>query len=132
MFVHRTEIVNGPGRWRSWSTALKEQLVSETLEPGVTVTEVARRHDIVRSLLYRWRFAVGVRHNHGPGTFLPVEVTAETKTADRLSPDDATAAALAKGRGLMEIDLGPDLCVRVDAEVDGDALARVLAVLERR
>jgi len=45
------EIVSGAGRRRSWSTALKEQLVSETLEPGVTVTEVARRHDVDRSLL---------------------------------------------------------------------------------
>jgi len=63
---------------------------------------------------------------------LPVEVVAETMAADRLSPDDTTTTAPAKGRGLIEIDLGPGLCVRVDAEVDGDALARVLAVLEGR
>ncbi|WP_352798664.1 transposase [Mesorhizobium sp. M0678] len=54
------EIVSGTGQRRSWSTALKEQLVSETLEPGVTVTQVARRHDLDRSLICRWRRAFGL------------------------------------------------------------------------
>jgi transposase len=34
--------------------------------------------------------------------------------------------------GLIEIDLGDRGRVRVDAQVDADALARVLDVLERR
>jgi transposase len=34
--------------------------------------------------------------------------------------------------GLIEIDLGNRRCIRVDAQVDADALARVLDVLERR
>ncbi|MBC7285647.1 transposase [Hoeflea sp.] len=50
MSVHRMEILSGADRRRNWSKPLKERIVSETLEPGVTVTEVARRHDIDRSL----------------------------------------------------------------------------------
>jgi transposase len=34
--------------------------------------------------------------------------------------------------GLIEIELGNRRCVRVDAQVDPEALARVLDVLERR
>jgi transposase len=34
--------------------------------------------------------------------------------------------------GLIEIDLGDRRRIRVDAQVDADALARVLDVLERR
>ncbi|RWB36260.1 MAG: transposase [Mesorhizobium sp.] len=74
MSIHRMEIVSGTGRRRSWSTALKEQLVSETLEPGVTVTEVARRHDLDPSLIYR----AGVAPFGGDAlvrpALLPVEV----------------------------------------------------------
>jgi len=33
---------------------------------------------------------------------------------------------------IIEIDLGRGRCIRVDAQVDADALARVLDVLERR
>lgn len=54
------EILSGADRRRNWSNELKEQIVSETLEPGVTVTEVARRHDVDRSLVYRWRRVFGV------------------------------------------------------------------------
>lgn len=35
-------------------------------------------------------------------------------------------------RGLIEIDLGAGRRLKVDADVDADALARVLDVLDRR
>jgi transposase len=37
-----------------------------------------------------------------------------------------------KRTGLIEIDLGDGRCLRVDAEVDADALGRVLDVMRRR
>ncbi len=125
------EIMCGAGRRRTWSTALKEQVVSETLEPGVTVTEVARRHDVDRSLLYRWRRAFGVIRHRNTDAFLPVEVATRAKAAER-SASDAVTALPEKRCGLIEIDLGRGRCVRVGADVDSDALSRVLDVLERR
>jgi transposase len=43
-----------------------------------------------------------------------------------------SARSAAKKTGLIEIDLGDGKRVRVDTDVDADALGRVLDVLERR
>lgn len=57
--VERMEVLSGVLRRRNCSAELKERIVSETLEPGVTVTEVAHRHEVDRSLVYRWRRELG-------------------------------------------------------------------------
>lgn len=131
MSVHRMEILSGADRRRNWSNALKEQIVSETLEPGVTVTEVARRHDIDRSLVYRWRRLLGVRRGRGAPAFLPVEV-ADGPRALEDSPPPTVTSAPASGAGRIEIELADGCRVRVDSQVDGKALARVLNVLARQ
>ena len=43
------------GRRREWPEALKRQMVSETLEPGSSVSIVARRHDVNTNQLFKWR-----------------------------------------------------------------------------
>jgi transposase len=104
------EILSGADRRRNWSNALKEQIVSETLEPGVTVTEVASRHDIDRSLVYRWRRAFGVRRARGAPAFLPVEVADCPGAAEDTSPSMIPAS----GAGRIEIELADGCRVRVD------------------
>ena len=131
MSVHRMEILSGADRRRNWSNALKEQIVSETLEPGVTVTEVARRHDIARTLVYRWRRAFGMRRACAAPAFLPIEVAGGCTTAESSSPP-MTPSAPALGAGRIEIELADGCRVRVDNQVDGKALARVLNVLARQ
>lgn len=131
MSVHRMEILSGAERRRNWSNALKEQVVSETLDPDVTVTEVARRHDIDRSLVYRWRRAFGVRRTHGAPAFLPVEVADGPGVAEGSSPPMLPSVP-ASGAGRIEIELADGCLVRVDNQVDGKALARVLNVLARQ
>ena len=44
----------GPER-RRWTTAQKLKVVSESLAPHASVTEVARRHGLNPNLIYRWR-----------------------------------------------------------------------------
>jgi transposase len=60
---------------------------------------------------------------------------AETgEQAVKVTADDSSRArpvAIAR-LGLIEIDLGNRRRIRVDAQVDSEALARVLDVLERR
>ena len=123
MTVDRLEILSGVVRRRRWSRADKERLVGETLEPGVTVTEVARRHDLDRALLYRWRQELGVVRTSDPAGFLPVEVAASAIGA-------APEAGASPGR--MEIALPDGVRIRVDRSVDADALLRVLCALGRR
>ena len=117
---------------RRWSEAEKRRIVAESYQPGVSVSVVARRHDLNTNQLFTWR-----RHfrelagDAGNGGFVPVVVEA--------SPDDGPGAATmaspsgdVNAAGRMEIALPGSVRVTVDREVDGRALARVLAVLEGR
>jgi transposase len=51
----RIEIITGHERRRRYSAAHKLQLVEETMQPGMTVSAVARRHGVSPSLLFKWR-----------------------------------------------------------------------------
>jgi transposase-like protein len=51
----RVEILVRADRRRSWTPEQKCQIVSESLEPGVTPSEVAQRHGIGTGQLYTWR-----------------------------------------------------------------------------
>jgi hypothetical protein len=42
-------------RRRRWPEALKRQIVAETLEPGSSVSIVARRYDVNANQLFLWR-----------------------------------------------------------------------------
>jgi transposase len=69
--------------------------------------------------------------------FAPVQIAAPTERVDDnakpSSEDDRRMRPLSSARhGLIEIELGNRRRVRVDAQVDPDALVRVLDVLERR
>src|SRR5437588_8052919 len=53
----RIDIRTGVGRRRRWSDEVKGKVVAESYEPGVVVSEVARRHDITPQHLFGWRKA---------------------------------------------------------------------------
>ena len=117
--------VLGVERRRRWSLQDKLQIVDETLQPGVTVTEVARRHGLAPSVVFTWRRLAREARlgNHAGPTFVPVEITpVPTQTTPMVSSSRRT--------GLIEIVLGRGRRVRVDREVDAEALRRVLQVVE--
>jgi len=49
------EIITGRERRRRWSVEDKLKIVSETLELGASVNQVAARHDVYPGLLFTWR-----------------------------------------------------------------------------
>lgn len=51
----RVEVITGPARRRRWSTEQKLRIIEESYEPGMSVSEVARRHGVAANLLFRWR-----------------------------------------------------------------------------
>ena len=116
--------VLGAERRRRWSLQDKLRIVEETMQPGMTVTEVARRHGLAPSVVFTWRRLAreGRLDDAGP-TFMPVEITPVPAQA-------APVASPARRTGLIEIVLRHGRRVRVDREVDAEALRRVLQVTE--
>ena len=121
--VSRLEVVE-TGRRRRWSEDEKLRIVAESLRGPRLVSATARRHGISPGLLYTWRRAFRVRpigvEDSAPG-FVPAIVVAEAQ------PGTARSAL-----GRMEIVVAKVRRIIVDAGVDAAALARVVAVLERR
>jgi len=97
------EIISGVERRRRWSAADKLRIVAEADEPGAKVAEVARRHEISRSILWAWRKqarAGRLTMSDLPG-FLPVVV-------DAVSAMDAPiAAASAPSAPPLQADAPP-------------------------
>jgi len=132
----RVEVLGGLERRRRWSQDDKARIVEETLAPGTKVTEVARRNGVAASVLFTWRRQARTAERVVP-CFAPVQIAAAVGTGEENSKhppeDDRRRLQLPAARnGLIEIDLGNRRRIRVDAQVDPEALARVLDVLERR
>ena len=131
----RVEVLGGLERRRRWSQDDKVRIVEETLAPGANVTEVARRNGVAASVVFTWRRQARTVERVGP-CFAPVQIAAAVTGEDNAKPqseDDRRMRSLSTARnGLIEIDLGNRRRIRVDAQVDPEALARVLDVLERR
>lgn len=54
-YVGRIEVVTGPTGRRRWPDAVKARIVAETFRDGVSVADVARRHDVSAPQLHSWR-----------------------------------------------------------------------------
>ncbi len=104
--------------------------MEEAFQPGVTVVDYARQQGLCASLLHRWRrqarqVAAAPSLAHPTPTFVPIALVSEPPIPA------APACPPAPSRsGVMEIDLGRGYCVRVDRDVDAEALRRVLQVLK--
>ena len=48
-------ILAGPERRRRWSDEQRERILADVFRSGARVCDVARRHDVARSLIYQWR-----------------------------------------------------------------------------
>jgi transposase len=53
--IRRVEVITGTARRRHWPTEEKLRIVEETLQPGASISAVARRNGLAANLLYRWR-----------------------------------------------------------------------------
>ena len=101
----RIEVITGQRRRRQWTAEEKARVVPESFEEGANISEVARRHGVVRGLLTVWRRQFGTTANF---------------------PAPAVAYVFADGRGAKEIT-GQLTGFSGILQVDGDAAYKALA-----
>jgi transposase len=123
--------VLGAERRRRWSYDEKVRFVEETLQAGETVCGVARQHGLAQSLLFSWRRQArqGRLGGETVPALVPVEVTPTPSPA--CGPLPVSSPAQRARAGIIEIELS-GCRVRVDRDVDAEALQRVLELLRRR
>jgi transposase len=60
----RLEVIEGPSGRRQRTKAERARIAAESMMPGVTVADVARKHGTTRWQIYDWRVSGGVRTGH--------------------------------------------------------------------
>jgi transposase len=104
--------------------------------PGAVVSEVARRHGVAQSLLFTWRRLARTAEpaRRDESILLPVEIGAMAAPSglEAARPSRPATSGRRTRSGVIEIELGSGSRVRVDNNVDADALRRVLSVLGER
>jgi transposase len=114
-------------RNRRWPEALKQEIVAACLEPGASVSVVARRYDVNANQVFGWRKLYREKQPSGGRSsgpvLVPVDITDDG--ADVASPSPTQTEAI-------EITLRGGYRIRLGSGFDARALARVLDVLERR
>ena len=117
-------------RRRRWSEARKRRIVAESHQPGVSVSVVARRHDVNANQVFGWRRQYR-ELARVVGGFVPV-VVSSTEGAEPAKLLLGSTDVEPSRSGWIEIALADGSRVTVDRDVDATALSRVLGVLERR
>src|SRR5262249_12071404 len=114
----------GATKRRQYSDALKRQMVAETLEPGASVSIVARRHDVNANQLFKWRRELLPQEAPAEAernAMVPVEIVAEP---ERRSPRRRVRRA-----GVLESEFGGGARVCIRGEVASKTLRQVIELL---
>ena len=128
----RIEVLTGPTRRRRWSASEKGRIVAETLQAGVTVTEVARRWHVCAQQVWGWRRDARAGNlSLPPDTAIAAEPTFVPIVAEHAAvtpaPSTKAAAKPAKAAAAPSIEITlAGAVVRVAADTDSALLAEVL------
>jgi transposase len=144
----RIEVITRGERRRAWATDQKREIAMESLAPGATAAEVARRHEISTGLLYTWRKQLLNGELGSAPRALPRFLRVDAPPVRREEPPEPASSAveaahgpapqlsslpdMSRLEGVIEIALPSGVCVRIGARADVTVLRRVLAILEGR
>lgn len=127
-FAGRVEVMEGPSGRRTWPDEVKARIVRESLEPGVTVSEVARRHRISPQQLTQWRRAarqgrlpvsVGCDEKIGEGLFVPLAIDMDRRESASVVTD------------LIVIEMN-GMVLKLPAQTAARRIAEIVFALEAR
>jgi transposase len=115
---------------RPWSAEEKRSICLQTLAPGVSVAQVARRYAMNTNLILKWlkdpRFQPGEQEKEEKA-FLPVEISTEPEaTLPTVSQSMPVRDSYSRSDPRIEITTAEGHRLTVEGDFDGDALARLL------
>jgi transposase len=138
------EVLGRVERRRRFSVAQKLAVLTEALEPGANMSDVARRHGLLPAQVYKWRRlaelgVIGITGASELPAFVAVDIAQEAASLPMVAARGTSPPEVEPQRrsrrwtaGLIEIELEGGRRVCVDRDVDAAALKRVLDALERR
>lgn len=124
MTKHPIEVITSVERRRRWTHEDKERLVAACFEPDAVVSEIARAAGIHVSQLFRWRKELCQSDEpakQATTTLVPVIVSDAAQPASTEAPMTSR-----RKRSDVTIELGRGRRVRVDSDIDTEALGRIL------
>lgn len=118
--VSRLEVIEGPSGRRRRTKAERARIAAESMMPGVTVADVARKHGTTRWQIYDWRKQIC------KGNLVVPESVASLPVFAELMVDDSSAEAPAAVVGsYLEIVVG-DVVIRAGSAADEGHLTRAI------
>lgn len=126
-FAGRVEVIEGPSGRRRWPDDVKARIVRESLEPGASVSQVARRHRISPQQLTLWRRAARqgrlpvsvVYEKLGDASFVPLAID-----TDRREP-----VSIVNDRIVIEKN---GIVLKLPAQTAASRIAEIIFALEAR
>ena len=114
------------GPYRHHPLALKRAIVEETLQPGASVAQIARKHGVNANQVFLWRktYREGLLPDAKPA-LLPVTLT------PLMASDQLPAVSSSASTGCLTIEFG-QVRVRIEGCPDAEILRLVLAELQQR
>lgn len=139
-FVGRCDVVEPRRGNRRWPDHVKARIVAESFQPGSRVVDVARRHGLIPHQLSDWRrharqgllavpaeILAGLPAPQGPEPmFVPFAVACE---AEPLSDCGALVETSSDAAGMMTVEFGPDLRLRIPGDVAVERAAALVRAL---
>jgi transposase len=129
------DVVRRTRGYRRWPEVVKARIVAESFQPGVRVVDVARRHEMAPHQLSDWRRQArqgllglpaeamdGLAEDALP-VFVPVSVDCDA--------EEAPAEGAEEPEGVVGIELGGGLVVRVPGDVSAERAAALVRALRR-
>lgn len=138
-FVGRYEVVEPRRGNRRWPDDVKARIVAESLQPGVRVADVARRHDVVAHQLSFWRrqaregiLALPFEAMSGPSeigdgepAFVPLAIAVEpSETVNVMAPPQPSAVL-----PVLTLEIGADVVMRVPGDVPVERVAALVRAM---
>ncbi len=141
-FGGRYEVVEPRRGNRRWPNDVKARIVAESFQPGARVVDVADRHGIIPHQLSGWRrlarqgklvlpadVMLAASDNDTDPTpepaFVPLEIAAAVRAEDTMAQPSPDTIAY----DVMTVEIGPDVIVRIPADVDVTRAAGLICAL---